>query len=171
MAADAPLHLQRSIIKHQWHAVHRAVAGVAAYALVDVNAVIEINEVWEVVDPVPYQRFAAAKTLADWFQKRRGRPNLRMTVHASLCRRNSGEARSFYRGVAVPAINPQRSHVMLMAEGRGLRPHYTGISHIGRALQLDTAPQHCCHREYTRVNRGPRNYVRAAMKNLHLSDF
>ena len=45
VAAEAPLHLQRFLLIHQRHRVDRAVAGVAADALGDVDAVIEINEV------------------------------------------------------------------------------------------------------------------------------
>src|SRR5580704_10696223 len=54
MTLQTPLHLQRSVVEHQWHPVDRAVAGVATHALVDVNAVIEVNEIREVVDPRPY---------------------------------------------------------------------------------------------------------------------
>jgi len=45
MALQAPLHLQRSVIEHQRHPIDGAVAGIAAHALVDVYAVIEINEI------------------------------------------------------------------------------------------------------------------------------
>jgi len=55
MALQAPLHLQRSLVIHQGHAVHRTVAGVAAYTLIDMNAVIEIGEVGQIIHPGPDQ--------------------------------------------------------------------------------------------------------------------
>jgi hypothetical protein len=72
--------------------------------------------------------------------------------------------------VAVTAINAERSHVVLMAERRRLRPHYARVSYIGRALKLNARPQHKREGKDPRVNRGPRNYVSAAMENLHRSD-
>jgi hypothetical protein len=35
--------------------IYRAMAGIAAHTLADVNAVIKINEIGEIVDPVPLQ--------------------------------------------------------------------------------------------------------------------
>src|SRR5260370_38060440 len=45
MALQAPLHQQRIGLKHQWHLVDLPVARRAAYALIDMNAVIEIDEI------------------------------------------------------------------------------------------------------------------------------
>src|SRR5579864_4717591 len=45
MAVKTPLHLQRSVLVHHGHLVHRTMASVAAHALVDMNAVVEIHEV------------------------------------------------------------------------------------------------------------------------------
>ena len=64
MTLQAPLHLQRRLVIHQRHAVHRAVAGVAAYAFIDMNAVIEIDEVGQIIHPGPDQRFAGLVALA-----------------------------------------------------------------------------------------------------------
>ena len=40
------------------HLVHAPVAGLAGDALLDVDAVVEVDEVWQVVDPLPDQRLA-----------------------------------------------------------------------------------------------------------------
>jgi hypothetical protein len=45
VAVDAPIHVEGIHAIHQRHLVHPAVAGGASYALVDVNAVIEIDKV------------------------------------------------------------------------------------------------------------------------------
>src|SRR5215472_3528184 len=137
MAADAPLHLQRGVIEHHRHAIDRPVAGVAANPLGHVNAVIEIHKIRQIVHPIPHQRFTTAEAFAYGFEDWRRSPNLRVAVHAGLGRRESGEARLFDRGVAVAAINAQGSYVVLMAEGRRLRPHNPSIGHVGRALKVD----------------------------------
>ena len=55
MTAQAPFHLQRFLLVHQRHQVHRTVTCIAADALGDVNAVIEKNEVWKLVNARPLQ--------------------------------------------------------------------------------------------------------------------
>ena len=168
MAFQAPLHLQRSIVVHQRHAVDRPVAGVAAHALVDVNAVIEINEIRQIVDPGPHQRLAAAETLAHRLQQRRSRPDLRVAVHAGFGRRNAGKAGSLDRSVAIAAIDAQARHVVLVAEGHRLRR--AGLRHKSckaNAAISSSRPEQRRHQEYRAINRGPGNCVRTAMKNLH----
>src|SRR5207248_3092956 len=45
VAIEAPLHLQRCVVIHQRHAIHRTMAGVAAYSFINMNAVIEVDEI------------------------------------------------------------------------------------------------------------------------------
>jgi hypothetical protein len=171
MTLNTPLHLQRCVIKHQRHAIHRAVAGIASHALINVNAVIEINKVGKIIHPIPDQRFAGAIAFAHRFKQWRRRPDLRVAVHASLGRRNPREARSFNRSVAVAAIDTQRGHVVFVAERRWLRPRYPRIRDVGRALKIHASPKRKGKREDPHINRGPGNYVSAAMENLHRSGF
>src|SRR5580700_7199938 len=144
--------------------------GVAAHALINMNAVVEINEVGQVVDPGPHQRIAAAKTFPYRFQQPGVRPYLRVAIHASPGGRNSSEARGFDRSMAVAAINSQSGHMMLMAERDRLRPRHFSVSNIGRALQLQHRPEQRRDQENRPVNRGTGDCVRAAMKNLHGSE-
>src|ERR1035441_2721371 len=58
----APLHLQRVHLRGERHAVHSAVATLAAHTLVDVNAVIEIDEIGQIVHPRPTNRLIGAET-------------------------------------------------------------------------------------------------------------
>src|ERR1019366_6911000 len=53
MTLQAPLHLQRVHLVSERHAVHSAVAALAAHTLIDVNAVVEVDEIGQVVDPRP----------------------------------------------------------------------------------------------------------------------
>src|SRR5215469_2077679 len=91
VTAKTPLHLQRGVVEHQGHAVDRPVTGVAAHALGDMNAVIEIDEVREIVDPGPDQGFAAAEAFAHRLEQRRIDPDLAMAVHAGGGGGNPGE--------------------------------------------------------------------------------
>src|SRR5437773_8778593 len=94
-----------------------------------------------------------------------------MAVHARLGRRNSGKARRLNRRVAITAINSERGHMVLMAEGRGLGSSNARIGHVRRTLDLNARPQSKRSRKNARVNRGTRNYISAAMENLHQSEF
>ena len=53
MAVEAPLHLQRRNLPCHRHEINPPMAGGTSYAFVDVNAVIEIGEVRQVMNPRP----------------------------------------------------------------------------------------------------------------------
>ena len=131
MAVQAPLHLQRRGVVHQRHPVHRPMTGIAAHTFVDMNAVIEIGKVGQIVHPGPNQRLTTAIAFPDWFQQWRIRPNLSVTVHAGLGRRDPGKAGSFNRSMTVEAINSLAGNVVLVTERHRLRPAHTSIGHIG----------------------------------------
>ena len=65
MAVQAPLHQQGMGLEDQRHLVDLPVARRAAYALVDVNAVIKIDEIGQAVNFDPLDGFIAAIALAD----------------------------------------------------------------------------------------------------------
>ncbi len=134
MTAEAPLHLERSLLIHQRHLVDWTVTGIAADAFSDVNAVIEINEVRKLVDARPLQRFAGTVAGAHGLEQLGIGPDLRMTVHAGLGGRNAGKARCLHRSVAVTAIDAKSSDVMLMAERHRLRFANARVGDIRRAL-------------------------------------
>ena len=167
MAIETPLHLQRSLVIHQRHAIYRAVTRIAAYALINVNAVVEINEIREIVHPVPHQRLSAAITGADRLQHGRAQPYLGMTVHAGLGRRNARKTGLLNRGMAIAAIQTDRADMVLMAEGYRLRPGHMGVSDIRRSLELNTRPQNKGEQEYRSKDRGLGYCVGSTVKNLH----
>ncbi len=169
MAVQAPLHLQRLGLIHQWHPVDWTMARIATHTLGDVNAVIEKNEVRELVHSRPLKRLSRAVTRAHRLQQLRVGPDLRMAVHAGARRRNACEARDFNRGVAIAAIDTQTGNVMLMAEGHGLRLAHACISDVGRALNLHRHPTQSGQHEDRAKNRDARQSIRAAMKDLRHS--
>ena len=65
MAIQAPLHQQRIGLKHQRHLVDLPMARRAAHALIDMNAVIEIDKIGQAMNFDPLNRFITAIALAN----------------------------------------------------------------------------------------------------------
>jgi hypothetical protein len=59
MAVEAPLHEERGNLVGEGHLIDAPVAAGAADSLVDVDAVVEVDETGEIVDPLPAQRVIA----------------------------------------------------------------------------------------------------------------
>src|SRR4029077_9029293 len=154
---------------HQGHLVDGAVTGVAADTLGDVNAVIEKNEVRELVDAGPLQRFAGTIAGPDRLKELSISPDLRVAIHACLGRRDSGEAGGLDRSVTVAAVDAEPGDVMLMAERNRLRLTDAGVGHKGRALHDVSDSTQCCNNEYCAENGGAGQRIRAAMKDLRHS--
>src|ERR1700704_2192261 len=127
------------------------------------NAVIEVNEIGQVIDPVPDERFAAAETFTDRFEHGGASPNLRMTIHAGPSGRNAGKTGNLHRSVAIAAIDTESTNVVLMTEGRRLRPGHPGVGHIRRALDLRRRPEQHGDDEDGAKDGGAGDGVRAAM--------
>src|SRR5690606_35251715 len=89
-------------------------------ALFDVNLMAEIHEVGQVVDPRPRQVDVVAEAGPDRLEDRCIRPDLAVTVHARLGRRNAGKRRLLDRGMAIAAVDADAAHVVGMAELLGL---------------------------------------------------
>src|SRR5207249_4598352 len=111
-------------------------------------------------------RFATSKAGAHWLKHRRIRPEFRMAGHASFSGRQSGEARSLNRSVAVPAVDPVVGNVMLVAEGNRLLPR-NAHQRVERALiQTVGGPHDSADRKQGAGDTHASQTVRAAMKNL-----
>ena len=91
--------------------------GYATDTFVDMDAVVEIDEAGQIVDPCPLERFAGAQALPHRVQHRAIQPDLGVAVHADLGGRNSGEGRFLDGGVTVPAVDTIIGHMVLVAEG------------------------------------------------------
>jgi hypothetical protein len=88
--------------------------------LLHVDAVVEIDEVREIVDARPPERRVVTKARAHRFEDWRGVPDLGVAVHARLGRRDVGKGRLFDAGVAVAAVDPHAADVVRVAELDGL---------------------------------------------------
>ena len=108
MTVEAELHRQSFGLVAERHLVYFAMTVRAADALGDVNAVVEINIVRQVVDPVPDDRLIVDKALPHRRQKRGVRPDLGMAGHAGGGRRQASAGRHLHRSMAEAAIlNPR----------------------------------------------------------------
>src|SRR5205807_1440316 len=85
-------------------------------ALVDVDAVVEVDELRQVVDAVPDNGFIGALTLAHRLQHGAVGPDLRMAVHAGARGRQPGEGGLLHGGVAVAAVDAKAGDVVAVAE-------------------------------------------------------
>src|SRR5260370_18955552 len=116
MAVQAPLHQERAGVERQRHLVDLTLARRAAHSLIDMNAVIEIDEIGQTVNFDPLDGLIGAIALANGFEVGGSTEKNRMAVHAGLRRRDSGNGGSFHAGMTVTAVNALIAAVMLVAE-------------------------------------------------------
>jgi hypothetical protein len=121
MASQAPLHFQRRCAPQHRHLVDPAMAFDAGHALVDMDAVIEIDEIRQVMHPIPADRLLVPIARVQRRQRRRITEQLRMAGQADLRRRQAGEGRFFNRGMAIAAIQAVIADMVLVAEPDRLR--------------------------------------------------
>ena len=163
---ETPFHVQRRDLISERHQIHPPVTSRAADALAHVNAVIEVNEIGQVVHSGPTNRFAGSPALANGLEIRAVSPNLRVTVHAGSGRRNSRECGFLNRGVTVAAIDAVVAYMMFVAELNRLLARKERLGVIGRPVEFQQQPENYPYEEYRAVNRELGYVVRAATKDL-----
>ena len=144
MAVQAPMHQQRTGLKYQGHLVDLTMAGRAANAFVDVNAVIEIDVVREPMHTNPLDGFIRPVTFAYGLQISGVIEENRMAVHTGLGRGNSGGGGGFDAGMTITAIDPIVAHMMFVAELDGLLPRDVLIRQIRSARQTHHSTKAQC---------------------------
>jgi hypothetical protein len=166
VTVQAPFHLQRALFSHQRHLVDGTMACRTADAFGDVNAVVEIREVWKIVDPRPRNRPVGAEAFAHGLEECGVGEYLRMTVHADLRRRDAGEARRLDSCVTVAAVDAVAGHVALVAELDRLLAGHIDLRDPRRAIDLIGEVEKTGDEEKCAEDTDPGYRVRAAMKNL-----
>ena len=86
MAIQTPFHPEGLRLPGQWHSIDPTVTGFAADAFVEMNAVIEVHEVRDLVNPRPFDRAVFAQARPNRLQRWAIGPDLLVTVHADLGR-------------------------------------------------------------------------------------
>lgn len=74
VALETPFHVQRMLLPGERHLIDATVAGFTADSLADVDAVVEENEVRQIVNPLPTDRATGGQTFPDRCQQRSIRP-------------------------------------------------------------------------------------------------
>src|SRR5262249_24925476 len=170
MAVDAPFHLQRLLAPHQRHPIDLAVAGRAADALRNVDAVVEVDEVGQIVDARPLQRASRPEALPHGLEVRTVREDLRVAVHAGPGRRDPCKRRVLHRGVAVPAVDAVAGDVALVAELNRLLARDLRLREPRRAIDLIEEVEKGRDEENGAEDADPSNRVRGAVKDLRHRD-
>ncbi len=148
------------------HLIDGAVARRATHAFLHVNAVIEKNEIRQLIHALPLNRLPGRHAFANRREHRRVFPHLRMTRHASLRWRNPRKGRFLNSGVTIPAIKSKSGYVMLMTERRRLRERHVHLRRVRRTIhRIHDAPEPE-EREKRTGQRHSRNAVAAPAKNL-----
>src|SRR6266849_4549786 len=166
MAIQAPLHQQSIGLEYQRHLVDLPVARRTAHALIDMNAVIEIDEISQAVNFDPLDGFIAAIALADGLQVGCIIEKHRMAVHAGLRGRDAGNGGNFHAGMTVAAVNAVVADVMLVAELHRLLAGNVLPRHVGRARHRKDSDKRHSDQKKRRKHTESRDEIRAAMKNL-----
>src|SRR5215213_5583373 len=91
MALDAPLHKQCRVSPHQRHGIYSTMAGDASDAFFNMDAVVEVHEIWQIMHTCPFNRFTGSKAAADRLELWAISPDLRMTLHTDLSGGDSRE--------------------------------------------------------------------------------
>jgi len=166
VAIQAPMHQQRAGLKHQGHLVYLAVAGRAANAFVNVNAVIEINVVRQPMYAHPFNRFIGSIAFPNGLEISGIVEQNRMAVHARFRRRNSRGGGGLNRGMTIAAIDTIIADVMFVAELNRLLAGDVLVRQIGSARQTHDGakPQGSEQRAKKDTDLGDK--IRAAVKNL-----
>jgi hypothetical protein len=131
MALKAPLHLECLLFPHKRHLVDPPMTRVATYPFFDVDAVVEVDEIGEIVQTVPLDRFAGTIAFSHRFQHGAVLPDLGMTSHTRFRGGDARKSAVFDRGVAVPAVYAETADMVLVAERNGLLSSFLGSSNIG----------------------------------------
>src|SRR5688500_11957405 len=118
------------------------------------------------MNAVPDQRLAGGEARAHGLEHRRGRPDLRVAVHAGRRRRDAGEAGRLNGRVAVAAVDAQSADVMLMAEGDDLLDRVALIREVRRAHDAADQPENETGNEDRAEDGDARKRIGTAVENL-----
>lgn len=116
VTVETPAHVERPGLRGEGHPSQIAVATRAAHAFRHMDAVVEIDVIGQARDAGPLQGLVGRSAAHDGLEHRGVGEELGMAVQTGLGRRHSGEGGILHRCMTKPAIDPQLTSVMAMAE-------------------------------------------------------
>ena len=93
VTVEAPFHVKRVHSPGDRHLIHPPVASGATDSFRHVDAVIEIDVVWQIVHPVPLERRVRGEAFPHRREQRHVAKDLGVTMHAGLAGGHAGETR------------------------------------------------------------------------------
>ncbi len=111
---EAPAHGERLVLPNHLHFVDPPVAGDTTNTAIDMGAMVEIDKIWEVVDPNPIDRGTRFEAIANGFEFVAVYFDFCVAIHTSLGGWNGGMLRFLDGVVAVPAVHTKLSNVECM---------------------------------------------------------
>jgi hypothetical protein len=131
-----------------------------------VDAVIEIDEIGKIVDPIPAKRLVLAKAGPYRLEHVAVSPDLFVTVHADRGGRDTGERANFDSIVTIPAIDADSGDMMLMAERNRLIERYSLIRDIWRINDCRPTPRYNRDNKDSPEYRQPRDGIGCSFEDL-----
>jgi hypothetical protein len=146
------------------------VTGGTANALVNVNAVIEIDVIGQAVHALPLDGLIGTVTFANGLEITDVIEQHGVAIHAGFSGRNAGKRGSFHAGMTVTTIDAVVAHVVLVAELYGLRARHTLVGDVRRSRDEENRPKRKTSKGRPSEQTKPSEEIRTAMKNLsHVS--
>ena len=137
-----------------------------AYPLIHVRAVVEINEVGNIVDPRPFHRRVVVPARNERFEHRLIGQYLGVARHARFGGRNAGKCTGLHRRVAVTAIETVALYVTRVTKRYGLRLRNVHLRHDRRPIRRRRHGHHEADECHAAHEAPPNQSVSARSKNL-----
>src|SRR5262245_58710501 len=138
----------------------------AADPFFNVDAVVEVDEVGQIVHAGPFDGCSPARACSHRLEHRTVGPDLTMAVHAGLGGGKSGEGRLLHRGVAVAAVDADVANMMLMAEWHWLKPGDVNLRNVGRTVKRRDGSNQDTEKSDAAEDTDPGDGVRAGVEDL-----
>lgn len=127
---------------------------------------MEVHKVWQVMNSHPLQRLLGLPALMKGREHFAVDPDLRMAAQAEFAGWHTCRSFSVDRAMAVLAVDPDLSSMMLVAEGNGLRSDHANFREIRRANQNHRHAESPGNNEHRPEDTHPGNRVGTGMKDL-----
>lgn len=166
VAIEAPRHKEWLLFGH-----HRLVGNVAmarrtAHTLRHMDPVVEIDEVGNLINPVPLHRNVVLPAVANWLQAGAVNGNLRVTTHTGLGGGDCSARSLLNRVVTILTLHLEAADMELVAIRNRLRNRHSGF--VGEPIQIDQNTKNRNHQQDDSGDSRPYEQVAPGPEDLRL---